>query len=171
MAVRSRFESHASDVLRVLLDATVARMENGRDREDASSMSFVVPGEPVAKARARTFSKARADGTMKTRTTTPTRTRAYEKKVRMLCAVAANKARWTSSKSDRFDVAVDVYRTHEGLGGDVDNVLKSVLDAIHGPGLAMPDDRYVRTVVCRLHHDKANPRIEVTVRKYPKVAA
>lgn len=142
------------------------------ERTDIEScLSFVVPGEPVAKARARTFSRKRNDGAVTSRTVTPAKTRAYENKVRTLCAIAVNKARWTSTKNDRFAVTVNIYRSHEGLGGDIDNIAKSALDAIQGPGLAMPDDRYVRDIACRLRQDKVNPRLEIEVRKCPKVMA
>lgn len=134
-------------------------------------LRFVVPGEPVAKARARTVTRVKGDGTKKTRTTTPKKTRSYEKKVRMCCAIAVNQARWTATKDDRFTVLVDIYRTHEGIGGDIDNVLKSILDAIQGEGLAMPDDRYVTDVIVSRKRDSKNPRVEVTVCKRGKVAA
>lgn len=130
-------------------------------------LRFVVPGEPVAKARARTFSGKNG----RIVTSTPTKTRAYEKKVRTCCAIAVNQARWTATKDDRFTVLVDIYRTHEGIGGDIDNVLKSILDAIQGKGLAMPDDRYVTNAVVSRRRDPKNPRVEVTVYKAGKVAA
>ena len=128
-----------------------------------AAIRFVVPGEPVGKMRARTFVRMRRDGKPFATTTTPDTTRAYEAKVRTLCAIAVNQARWLMSKSDRFALRLRVFRTHEGAGADLDNVIKSVADAIQGPGLAMPDDRYVRCISASLLKDATNPRVEVEV--------
>jgi Holliday junction resolvase RusA-like endonuclease len=126
-------------------------------------LRFVVPGEPVGKMRARTFVRMRRDGKPFATTTTPEKTRSYEAKVRTLCAIAVNQARWLTSKSDRFAIRLRVFRTHEGAGADLDNVIKSVADAIQGPGLAMPDDRYVRRISAALLKDASNPRVEVEI--------
>lgn len=128
-------------------------------------LTFTVPGEPVGKMRARTFVRNRKDGSPFVTTMTPDKTRGYESKVKTLCALAVNAARWTATRKDRFAITLRVYRTHEGAGPDLDNVIKCVGDSIQGDGLAMPDDRYIRSIEATMGQDAARPRVEVEIRR------
>jgi Holliday junction resolvase RusA-like endonuclease len=123
-----------------------------------SVLRFVIPGEPVAKGRAR----SRVVGRF-ARHYTPAETRRYETKAATACQEAASEARWQPSPKARFALCVTVYRTHDGKGGDLDNYVKAVSDAING--IAFPDDRYVRTIVAALAQDRERPRVEVEVRE------
>jgi Holliday junction resolvase RusA-like endonuclease len=76
-----------------------------------------------------------------------------------------NQVRWRVTAADRFALHVDVYRMHEGMGPDLDNVVKAISDAVQGAGLAMPDDRYVRRIAAALHHNRERPRVEVRITK------
>lgn len=128
-------------------------------------LAFVVAGEPVGKMRARTFVRNRRDGTPFVTTMTPDKTRAYEATVRQMCALAVNRRRWLTAPTDRFLVTIRVFRTHEGAGPDLDNVIKCICDAIQGEGLAMRDDRYVRELRAVLSQDAERPRVEIEVRR------
>lgn len=128
-----------------------------------TSLCFSIPGEPGGKSRARTYVRQNRDGSTRMATVTPKETRAYESMVKQLCAFAVNRARWSVTKDDRFRLTVRVFRTHEGIGFDLDNVIKAVSDAIQGRGLAIPDDRYVRAISATLNQDAKKPRVEVEV--------
>lgn len=134
-------------------------------------LRFTVPGEPCGKARARTFMRKRGDGTPFMTTTTPEKTRKYETKVKAACAAAVKAAGWSASKADRFSMSVVVYRSKEGVGSDLDNVVKTIGDSVQGPGLAMPDDRYIRQITACLFHDPENPRVEVSIALVVREAA
>lgn len=110
-------------------------------------IAFVVHGPPVGKERPR-LGRGR-------RTYTPARTLVYERAVR-LSAIAAG--------ARRLDGPVAVaMRIHlpDARARDVDNIAKSILDALNG--VAYADD----SQVCDLHAtkaiDRARPRVEVTV--------
>lgn len=125
-----------------------------------SELAFVVPGEPVAKARAR-MGKAKRGA--KRRPHTPKKTRAYEERVKILCHRAAVRSRWKFSRGDRFALSLAIYRTHEGAGGDLDNYVKAISDGVNE--VAWQDDRYVRALAVTLEQDRANPRIEVRIER------
>jgi Holliday junction resolvase RusA-like endonuclease len=127
-------------------------------------LSFVVPGEPVAKERPRT---AKFSG--KTIHYTPAKTKAYEKLVAKCAAEAAAKSNWNPGDDNRFGVVIRIFRKHEGVGGDIDNYVKSVLDGINAGGI-WRDDRYVRKLDAELEKfelgDRAlncNPYVFVVV--------
>lgn len=127
-----------------------------------NTLTFVVPGEPQAKQRARVYVRG-----AHVRAVTPAATRAYEERVRVCAAAAAARARWTLDGDDYFEVALTVVRTHWDSGGDVDNAGKAVLDAMNG--VAYPDDRYVRALTVTLAEpSRDNPHVVVTVRRYPR---
>lgn len=127
-------------------------------------LRFTVEGEPVPKGRARTRVVTPRNGKAFASFYTPGETRAYEERVALLARVAVAGARWTWTKADRFSVIVRVYRTHEGKGGDLDNYLKAIADAING--IAFSDDRYVRGIGAAFGEPTpARPRVEVEVRK------
>ncbi len=127
------------------------------------SLRFTVPGEPVGKMRARTFVRHRRDGTPFVTTMTPEKTRAYESLVKHHAARAVAAARWLFGPKDRFVLLVRVFRTHEGAGSDLDNVVKAISDALNG--IAFADDRYIRGLVGTLARDRESPRVEVEVRR------
>lgn len=128
-------------------------------------LRFVVPGEPVPKGRARTRVVTTRGGKAFASHYTPGETKAYEERVALLCRVAVAGARWAWTKADRFALVVQVYRAHEGKGGDLDNYVKAISDAING--VAFGDDRYVRGIGAALQEpDPARPRVEVEVRKF-----
>jgi crossover junction endodeoxyribonuclease RusA len=126
--------------------------------ENANVLRFIIPGEPVAKGRART----RVVGKF-AKHYTPAETRRYERSAALVCQEAAVEAGWSPGKKARFVLCVTVYRIHDGKGGDLDNYVKAVSDAING--IAFPDDRYVRTIVAALAQDRERPRVEVEVRE------
>ena len=76
---------------------------------------------------------------------------------------ACSASGWRCADGDRFELIVRVFRTYDGKGGDLDNYVKAVSDAING--IAFPDDRYVRSLTASLHQDREEPRVEVEVRR------
>lgn len=126
-------------------------------------LRFVVPGEPVAKERPRGLARRTKEGKSFVRMVTPAKTREYEERFRLCAQAAVAGARWMWSAKDRFHVVLRVYRTHDGLGGDLDNVIKACGDA--GNGILWSDDRYVRGIGAMLYQDAARPRVEVEVRR------
>lgn len=127
-----------------------------------TALRFTVPGEPIAKGRAR----ARAVKTP-TRTFvqhyTPKATRAYEEQVALIARNAAAAMHWRFGKDARFGIALRVCRTHEGSGGDADNYLKAIADGLNRAGNVWPDDRRVRHIRFALEHDAERPRVDVAV--------
>jgi crossover junction endodeoxyribonuclease RusA len=127
-------------------------------------LRFVVDGEPVPKGRARTRVVTPKGGKAFASHYTPPETKAYEERVALLCRVAAAGVRWAWTKADRFALVVQVFRSHEGKGGDLDNYVKAISDAING--VAFGDDRYIRGIGASLQTpDPARPRVEVEVRR------
>jgi len=129
----------------------------------AMRLAFVVPGEPVGKQRARTFLRKRTDGTPFVTTMTPAKTAAYEAAVKLVAQAAVAGSRWTHGPKDRFALVLHVYRTHADAGADLDNVIKSIADALNG--IAFRDDRYVRGIAATMRQDRSRPRVEVEVRR------
>ncbi len=129
------------------------------------TLAFVVPGEPVGKQRARTFLRKRTDGTPFVTTMTPPKTAAYELAVKLVARAAVAGARWTFTPKDRFAIVLRVFRTHLDAGADLDNVIKSVADALNG--IAFVDDRHVRGIAATMRRDRVRPRVEVEVRRLP----
>jgi len=126
-----------------------------------TDLRFTIPGEPVPKGRARTRVVTTKGGKSFASHYTPAETKAYEQKVALLCQAAVSAQRWLWSPKDRFAVTVHVFRTHEGKGGDLDNYIKAVSDAING--IAFADDRYIRAVNAAMAQDAERPRVEVVV--------
>lgn len=118
-----------------------------------TDLRLIVPGPPVPKQRAR---QGRGGHWY-----TPSATRAYELAVGACGTVARVRARW--AKADRlghFSVTIDVFLPDE-RGRDVDNVAKSVLDALNQN--VWRDDRQVARLVVNRHVDRSAPRTEVTI--------
>lgn len=122
---------------------------------------IVIPGEPVGKGRPRSMIMRKRDGSQFVHVYTPKETVAYETRVRTLAQLAVNQARWAPKPAARFRVLLRVFRTHEGRGPDLDNVLKGILDSLNG--IAWRDDALVREVGMVLVQDRERPRAEVTV--------
>lgn len=121
-------------------------------------VSFVVPGHPVPKARARVSFRKDGAGEVKAHAHTPKKTVSFEATVR-LAAAAARPARWPLRA--RYTVRLAVFLAHER--GDLDNFLKSCGDACNG--VLWHDDsvKYLREAAMRVESDPAQPRLEVTV--------
>lgn len=126
-------------------------------------ISFCVPGEPVPKGRARTRVVTTKAGKSFAAHYTPGETRAFEERVALVCRAAVARTRWTWGPKDRFSVTVRIYRTHEGRGGDLDNLVKATFDAINR--IAFADDRYIREMRATLSQDAKSPRVEIEVRR------
>ena len=89
---------------------------------------------------------------------TPERTRAYEALVRSICSLRLPPG-WATA--GRFYVDLMFYvRT---LRGDVDNMVKSVLDGMNR--IAYVDDKQVQRLVAERIVDMQRPRAEITVRR------
>lgn len=130
-------------------------------------LSFVVPGEPVAWARAGSTT-AIINGKPVTRRFTPKAMSGFEDRVAFFAGIAVRQSKWSWVAADRFAVAIRIYRTHEGRGGDLDNYAKGVNDALNG--VAFADDRYIRELSVVLAQDAKRPRTEVDVTKIRPLA-
>ena len=132
--------------------------------------SFTVPGEPVAKARARVFFNKRANRVM---SMTPTKTATYEQFIKLIAAdffpapatgpviMSIRVFRGTpKSLSKKLHEQAEAGTLRPTTRPDVDNYLKSCMDALNG--ISFRDDSQVIGV----HVDKfysANPRTEIDV--------
>lgn len=125
-------------------------------------LRFVILGEPVPKGRARTR-VVKAEARTFAQQYTPKATRAYEEKVALLARNAAAAVAWRFGEKDRFGICVNVFRTHEGAGGDADNYFKAIADAVNRAGNVWPDDRRVRDARVTLDRDATTPRVVVRV--------
>lgn len=129
-----------------------------------NALHFEIPGEPVPKGRARSHVMHTRAGKAYVQHYTPKATKAYELAAALCCRAAVERAKWLFTPKDRFTVVVKIYRTHECAGGDLDNYVKAVCDAING--IAFGDDRYVRGLLATLRRDPERPRVEVEVRRH-----
>ncbi|MEY4507983.1 MAG: hypothetical protein RLZZ450_105 [Pseudomonadota bacterium] len=99
-------------------------IEEPHVRVKPGPLNFEVPGKPVGKERPR-FSIRRKGKKMFVQTFTPEKTLAYEKKVREACELPED---WRTDT----DYTVHIWITFEnGVHSDIDNVAKSVLDALN----------------------------------------
>ncbi|SMB97818.1 crossover junction endodeoxyribonuclease RusA [Thermanaeromonas toyohensis ToBE] len=122
-----------------------------RSQVEREAQCLVIPGKPVPKARHQV--RLYRGGVI---TYTPAKTREFEKAVR----VYALKHR---IKKQDGELAVIVTFYTNGPG-DVDNLLKSLLDGLNG--VAWEDDRQVKAVVgIKLECKKGEERTEVTIRR------
>ena len=120
------------------------------------TVTFVVPGRPVPKARARVVNG---------RAFTPKRTKDYEAVVRWcaLAAVQGHRVRlgpWDTGCSYAVRIAVT---PPDRRRADVDNIAKAVLDACNGT-VWVDDSQVVQLEVFRCAPDAAHPSVVVTVR-------
>lgn len=134
----------------------------------SAALVIVVDGEPVPKARARASIRYKRDGTPYIHEHTPPETEAYEKRIKALAQIQVNLTRWPHGSKEavqkqkrRFRVLVHVFRTHEGAGGDADNLAKSALDGCNK--VAFWDDKYVRELAIVVRQDRARPRMRIEV--------
>lgn len=115
-------------------------------------LSFVVPGPPVPKARARVVNG---------HAHTPERTRQYERLVGLAASggLALGRSPWSLGGRYR----VEVYVTpKDARRFDIDNVAKAILDGCNR--VTWNDDSQVDDLrVVRLSADKSQPRVEVVV--------
>lgn len=121
------------------------------------SVYFRVPGEPVAKERPRTFT----DGTGKTRTITPRKTQAAEQMIgyefRRQCP--------GFGEPITHPVSVRLVFHTMSKAKDVDNCMKTALDALQG--VIFVNDHQVEHVDATIVRGKGNPEtiIEVSWRE------
>lgn len=113
----------------------------------AAAVEFTVMGAPVSKERPR-FGRGR-------RTYTPARTLIYERAVR-LSALSAGVRR----ASGPVAVELRLYLP-DARARDVDNLAKSILDALNG--VAYADDSQVCELRATKEIDRARPRVEVRI--------
>lgn len=113
--------------------------------------SFVVPGHPVPKARARVSFR---DG--KAHAHTPKKTENYEATVRLFAA-SARPSGWPMRA--RYEVTVRALR--DAARGDLDNICKAAKDACNG--VAWVDDAKVYKLDAEMFDGCAEPRLEVRV--------
>jgi Holliday junction resolvase RusA-like endonuclease len=113
-------------------------------------LSFVIPGPPRPKQRARRGRNGHWY--------TPKETRAYEGVVHWYAARARARKRWPMDASYRVEVVLYMpdRRTRDG-----DNVLKSIQDGANG--VLWKDDRQVVETTVRKDLDRDDPRAEVVV--------
>ena len=112
-------------------------------------LGFVVDGNPIPKARARVG---------KGRRFTPTRTKDYEALVKAH-ARRAVKPGWPMDCT--YEIALDFARATADRC-DIDNLIKSVLDAMNG--VVYDDDWQVSKLAVTKVVDRANPGVTVRVK-------
>lgn len=120
-----------------------------------SGVVFTIPGPPVPKGRARTFMKGG-----RAITTTPPRTRRYEKHVRACAKDAAERSHFYALRGDRLNVELLVYVDNRRRT-DIDNLGKAVLDGCNG--VIWDDDEQIDRLLILRQYDRENPRTEVRV--------
>lgn len=90
------------------------------------------------------------------------RVRSYKDHVRLRAMLEIHKSGWRSTPDETFAVELRAY-----VGSlrviDVDNICKSVLDALKGT--VFPDDRQVVELHARKVLDRDRPRLELAVRR------
>lgn len=116
-------------------------------------VSFIVPGEPVSKARAR-FTRYGS----KVRAYTPERTKDGERRVAAAFRGAARL--WQADAEHEFAVEA-TFHAGTRQRRDIDNMCKLLLDALNK--IAWEDDRQVTQLTSRVVHGAAEPRTEVHI--------
>lgn len=124
----------------------------------ADHLSFVVPGEPTPKARARV---------VRGRTYTPERTRLAQEAVgwearREYALSIAGGLWWQVDAANRYGLLVRAYcKSKRTLNSDEDNFLKLVQDALEG--IVWANDRQVFDGHCIKYPVTDNPRTEIQI--------
>jgi Holliday junction resolvase RusA-like endonuclease len=117
------------------------------------TVQFTVPGAPQPKQRARQGNGGHWY--------TPEETRKYEAAVGVHGVIARMKGGWVKADpSMGFEVWINVYFPDQ-RGRDIDNVAKSVLDALNLD--VWKDDRQVVRLVVERHLDRVAPRTEIAI--------
>jgi Holliday junction resolvase RusA-like endonuclease len=117
---------------------------------DIDSRHFVLAGKPLPKERPRLF---------RGRAITPAKTLDFERRLRE-SYLAAHGRKPVFTDDVEFDLlAAMPNRTH----GDLDNIVK-MIDGLNG--IAWLDDKQVKKFTAHMIFDKANPRLELTIRPY-----
>lgn len=116
--------------------------------QTAHEISFTVPGPPKGKERPR-FNRSTG------RTYTPKSTRVYEDSV---CASYQQAAPKGLEKDGIWSATLRIYFA-DLRRRDLDNVIKSVLDALND--VAYADDAQVHEIHAYRELDRENPRVEV----------
>jgi crossover junction endodeoxyribonuclease RusA len=111
-----------------------------------SCTRFVVPGDPIPKARARVMAGYAY---------TPKRTRVAEATV-----AAAAKAAGVYPTTYPVRLSATFYRG-SARRCDLDNLIKLVQDALNG--IAYVDDQQIMTLVAEKHIDRESPRTDIQV--------
>ena len=120
---------------------------------DRIATYFIVPGEPVSKARARTTMK---DG--KAVTYTPAATVAAEEVIRGY--YLAGERHFVGADVERIGVRIFFYRKNN-IRRDIDNMAKLILDALNK--VAWADDHQIDELILWRGRDKDDPRTEVLI--------
>jgi crossover junction endodeoxyribonuclease RusA len=120
-------------------------------------VSFTVPGPVVPWQRAASVGARRF---------TPAKQRQYQQLVRMHALAARPRGPWLPSKSSRYRVDVEAYLPDERRR-DLDNVAKTILDALNG--VLYLDDSQVTVLMVATHVDRERPRVEVRVVELERV--
>ncbi len=95
---------------------------------------------------------------------TPPKTRAYELRVRTIAFYAARAAGWVFAPKDEYAVQIRIFLPDARLR-DADNITKACLDAMNK--VVFHDDAQVGELHVYRTIDRANPRIEVEIRRHP----
>ncbi len=160
----------AKDLLTASVAQALAAKAAKRLATSPKVLRFTILGEPVPKGRPRSAIMHGRNGKAFLRVYTEAETEAYERTVRAHAQLAVNEAGWAWSENDRFSLVMRIVRKHYDAGGDIDNYEKAVMDAMNG--IVYADDRHVRAKgTAFLEPDRECQRIEVEVRRFPKVAA
>jgi Holliday junction resolvase RusA-like endonuclease len=107
-----------------------------------SSVSFTVEGEPVAKERPRTVTNAYGES----RTITPSKTKDHETAIGW-----AFKSAYPGHELFTGEVRIHVVFRTRSKSKDLDNMLKTVMDALNG--VVWEDDRQVVRLRAELERD------------------
>jgi Holliday junction resolvase RusA-like endonuclease len=133
-------------------------------------ISFTVPGEPVAKARARVFFNKRAGRVM---SMTPTKTASYENYIKLIAtdhfpspimgplvmSIRVFRS-MPKSLSKKLNEQAEAGQIRPTTRPDADNYLKSCLDALNG--IAYRDDSQIVSVrVDKFYSTKPRTEIEI----------
>lgn len=121
-------------------------------------LTFTIDGPPVPKARARTVA-FRVGSKIRSRSFTPEKTAAYEKRAGLLALNAVNCCRAWRKDWGAYALTVRVFR--ESRRGDLDNYVKAIGDACNG--VAYADDAAVVRLAAEMHEDRERPRVEVEI--------
>lgn len=120
-------------------------------------VTFTVPGPVVPWQRAASVGARRF---------TPAKQRAYQASVKMHALAARPRGPWLPSKHARYRVDVEAYLPDERRR-DLDNVAKTILDALNG--VLYLDDSQVTVLMVATHVDRERPRVEVRVVELERV--